>query len=79
MRFLFNAIDGLPCDCKLHPEFYSGTASVLPGCVQCYREVCLLANPNNGQRLRVRNHGIMIEVIAKIVRVLSTWGVTRPD
>jgi len=35
LRLLFNAIDGLPCDFKLYPVFYSGTASVLPGCVEC--------------------------------------------
>jgi hypothetical protein len=79
LRLLFNAIDGLPCDCKLHPVFYSGTASVLPGCVECckVRKVCLLANPNIGQRLRVSKYGI--EVIANSVRVFSTRGVTRPD
>ena len=81
MRLLFNAIDGLPCDCKLYrdPVFYSGTASVLPGCVECCKvhKVCLLANPNIGQRLRVNKYGI--EVIANRVRVFSTRGVTRPD
>ena len=79
MRLLFNAIDGLPCDCKFHPVFYSGTASVLPGCVErCkVRKVCLFVNPNIGQRLRVSKYGI--EVIANSVRVFSTRGVTRPD
>ena len=72
---LFNAIDGLPCDCKLYPVFYSGTASVLPGCVDL--KVCLLANPNISQRLRVSEYGI--EVIANSVMVFSTRGVTRPD
>jgi len=59
--------------------FYSGTASVLPGCVECckVREVCLLANPDISQRLRVSKYGI--EVIANSVRVFSTRGVTRPD
>ena len=53
-------------------------ASVLPGCVECCRvcEVCLLANPDIGQRLQVSKYGI--EVIANSVRVLSTRGVTRP-
>jgi len=62
---LFNAIDGLPCDCKLYPVFYSGTVSVLPGCVECckVREVCLLANPDIGQRSQVSKYGI--EVIAR--------------
>ena len=76
---LFNAIDGLPCDCKLYPVFCSGTASVLQGCVECceVREVCLLANPDIGQRLRVSKYGI--EMMANSVRVLSTRDVTRPD
>jgi len=76
---LFNAIDGLPCDCKLYPVFYSGTESVLPGCVECckVREVFLLANPDIGQRLQVSTYGI--EVIANGVRVYSTRCVTRPD
>ena len=74
MRLLFNAIDGLLCDCKLYPVFYSGTVSVLPGCVECckVRQVCVLANPNIGQRLRVSKYGI--EVIANSVRVFSTRG-----
>ena len=73
------AIDGLLCDCKLYPVFYSGTASVLPGCVECckVRKVCLLANPNISQRLRVSKYSI--EVIANSVRVFSTRSVTRPD
>ena len=79
MRLLsrFNAIDGLPCDCKF--VFYSGTASVLPGCVECckVRKVCLLANPNIGQHLRVNKYGI--EVVANSVSVFSTRGVARPD
>ena len=29
LRLLFNAIDGLQCDCKLYPVFYSGPASGL--------------------------------------------------
>ena len=74
---LFNAIDGLPCNCKLYPVFCSGIASVLPGCVECYkvRKVCVLAHPNIGQRLRVSKYGI--EVIVNSVRVFSTRGVTR--
>ena len=78
LRSLFNAIDGLPCDCKLYPAFYSGTASVLPGCVECceVREVCLLANPDISQRLRVSKYGI--EVIANSVMVFSTRGVIKP-
>ena len=40
-------------------------------------KVCLLANPNIGQRLRVSKYGI--EVIANSVMVFSTRGVTRPD
>ena len=69
---LFNAIDGLPCDCKLYLVFCRGTASVLPGCVECckVREVCLLANPDIGQRLQVSKYSI--EVIANSVRVFST-------
>ena len=76
---LFNAIDDLPCDCMWYPAFYSGTASVLPGCVECreVREVCLLANPDVGQRLRVSKYGI--EGIANSVSVFSTRGATRPD
>ena len=72
MRLLFNAIDGLSCDCKLYPVFYSGTTSVWPGCVECYkvRKVCLLDHPDIGQRLRVSKYGI--EVIANSVRVFST-------
>ena len=72
MRLLFNAIDGLPCDWKLYPVFYSGTASVMSGCVDCceVREVCLLANPDIGQRLQVSKYSI--EVIANSVRVFST-------
>ena len=79
MRLLFNAIDGLLCDCKLYLVFYSGTASALPGCVEyCnVHKVCLLANPNIDQRLRVSKY--CIEVIANSVRVFSTRGVTRPD
>jgi len=51
----------------------------MPGCVECceVREVCLLANPDIGQRLRVSRYGI--EVIANSVRVFGTRGVTRPD
>ena len=77
LRLLFNAIYGLPCDCKLYPVFYSGTASVLPGFVErCkVRKVCLLADPNIGQRLQVSKYGI--EVIANSVRVFGTRGVTR--
>ena len=64
---------------KLYLVFDSGTTSVLPGCVECFkvREVCLLANPDMGQSLRVSKYGI--EVIANSVRVFSTRGVTRPD
>jgi len=40
-------------------------------------EVCLLANPDIGQRLRVSKYGI--RVIANSVRVFSTRSVTRPD
>ena len=40
-------------------------------------EVCLLANPDIGQRLRVSKDGI--EVVANSVSVLSTRGVARPD
>ena len=76
---LFNAIDGLPCDCKLYPVFYSGTASVFSGCVECckVRTVCLLANSNISQHLRVSKYGIA--VITNSVRVFGTRGVTRPD
>ena len=74
---LFNVIDGLPCDCKLYLVLNSGTTSVLPGCVECskVRKVCLLANPNISQLLRVSQY--CIEVIANSVRVFSTRGVTR--
>jgi len=79
LRLLFNAIDGLLCGCNVHPVFYSGSASVLPGCVECceVREVRLLPNPDIGQRLRVSKDGI--EVVANSVSVLSTRGVARPD
>jgi len=63
----------------MHPVIYSGAASVLPGCVECceVREVCLLANSDTGQRLRVSKDGI--EVVANSVSVFSTRGVARPD
>jgi len=69
---LFNAIDGLLCDCKVHPVFYSGAASVWPSCVECceVREVCLLANPDISQHLQLSKDGI--EVVANSVSVLST-------
>jgi len=72
-------INVLLCGCKMHPVIYSGAASVLPGCVECceVREVCLLANSDTGQRLRVSKDGI--EVVANSVSVLSTRGVARPD
>ena len=67
------------CDCKVHPVFYSGAASVLPGCVECceVREVCLFANPDIGQRLRVNKDSG--EIVAHIVNVLSMRSVARPD
>jgi len=44
----------------------------MSGCVDCceVREVCLLANPDIGQRLQVSKYSI--EVIANSVRVFST-------